>query len=330
MSEPLLTIAVPTYNRSESLRALLGTLGPQIAGHDQIELLISDNASPDDTEQVVRDAIAAGLECRYMRNEQNLGADGNFLRCYAESRGRYVWLFSDDDYLFAGAVERVLQILQETEPDLIYIAPAVFFKDPEERIKPDAAAAMRVYSEHGSFFHAVGLRGDLFLISSVIFDRKKVESIEHPSFELALHTNLLQMSWVFSAMKDFRRGVVVDQGLIAVCVHEPVRNFDVIEVFGIKLQRVARTYLSPEMASRFIDEHLYSWYETNWYGIRRRPDLGIITDRTSELRRLYKGRILFWLCAYPFLKWKAPFDTAWLALMRTVRGLDRLRERVMH
>ena len=43
---PLLTIAIPTYNRSEYLAQLLTALAPQLAREPRVELLISDNASP--------------------------------------------------------------------------------------------------------------------------------------------------------------------------------------------------------------------------------------------------------------------------------------------
>ena len=46
---PLLTIAIPTYNRSEDLAGLLEVLEPQLAEFPQVEVLVSDNASTDDT-----------------------------------------------------------------------------------------------------------------------------------------------------------------------------------------------------------------------------------------------------------------------------------------
>ena len=51
---PLLTIAIPTYNRSAFLSELLDCLLPQLLAEPRVELLISDNASPDDTLQLLR------------------------------------------------------------------------------------------------------------------------------------------------------------------------------------------------------------------------------------------------------------------------------------
>ena len=63
--QPLLTIAIPTYMRAEYLKKNLAQL--KRLGHglwDELELLISDNASPDTTELVVMEAIADGLPIR--------------------------------------------------------------------------------------------------------------------------------------------------------------------------------------------------------------------------------------------------------------------------
>jgi glycosyltransferase involved in cell wall biosynthesis len=43
---PLLTIAIPTYNRSACLTQLLEALRPQLVGESRVELIVSDNASP--------------------------------------------------------------------------------------------------------------------------------------------------------------------------------------------------------------------------------------------------------------------------------------------
>ena len=48
--KPLLTLAIPTYNRSAELQAMLVVLLPQLAGHDEIDLYVSDNGSTDETE----------------------------------------------------------------------------------------------------------------------------------------------------------------------------------------------------------------------------------------------------------------------------------------
>jgi abequosyltransferase len=48
-AKPLLTIAIPTYNRAGYLKELLSILADQLKDEPRVELIISDNASPDET-----------------------------------------------------------------------------------------------------------------------------------------------------------------------------------------------------------------------------------------------------------------------------------------
>src|ERR1035437_3875264 len=91
----LLTIAIPTFNREQHLATFLSALVPQLSGECRVELLISDNASPDDTREVVRSYVAQGIPIRYICSESNLGADRNILRCYEHATGKYLWICGD-------------------------------------------------------------------------------------------------------------------------------------------------------------------------------------------------------------------------------------------
>jgi glycosyltransferase involved in cell wall biosynthesis len=111
--KPLLSICVPTYNRSSLLRVMLQAALPQVKEcGDRVELWISDNASPDDTQEVVEASRPLGPS-QYSRNHRNLGFIGNILKLTTElAQGEYVWLVGDDDLLFPGAVARVISTLE--------------------------------------------------------------------------------------------------------------------------------------------------------------------------------------------------------------------------
>jgi glycosyltransferase involved in cell wall biosynthesis len=54
-TRPLLTIAIPNFNRAGYLKELLSLLAAQLRNEPRVELIISDNASPDETPAVVQD-----------------------------------------------------------------------------------------------------------------------------------------------------------------------------------------------------------------------------------------------------------------------------------
>lgn len=118
---PLISIAIPTYNRAAVLTDTLSALAahPELMG-DDVELVISDNASTDSTPEVIRDFSArTGKVVRYGRNATNLGIDGNIHAVSRLATGRYLLLMSDDDFLKPGALTRLVELVRQ-HPDLLF------------------------------------------------------------------------------------------------------------------------------------------------------------------------------------------------------------------
>jgi hypothetical protein len=330
-SVPLLTIAIPTYNRAANLELLLSGLASQLSGLPQVELIVSDNASPDSTEELMRRLGNEGLRCRYIRNSTNIGSDLNFLQCYREAAGKYVWIFSDDDYIFPGAIARVVRLLEQAEYDIVYLTPSGFIHTPDERglAAPDAPAIR--FDSSGSFVHAVYLRGDLILLSSVIVNKSWIEQHSHPDYETGRSTCLLQMGWVFTALKHFRQGLLIERGLYTCCEENPQRAWDAVRVFGVNWARAARHWLSPgRLLDTILNEQLYGWFTTNWYGFRRRPEHTIIHEPVRQMLPEYGNRLTFWIVAWPILAWPMLPAGGWLALLRIVRRADLALNRFLH
>ena len=106
---PTLSICIPTYNRSVFLAELLDSIIAQ--GIPNIEVVVSDDASPDDTALVAESYCARILNYRFIRQPENLGIDRNFLAVVGAATGDYIWLMGDDDRLEPGGARRVLDAL---------------------------------------------------------------------------------------------------------------------------------------------------------------------------------------------------------------------------
>lgn len=118
---PLLSVCVPTYQRASLLRVMLQALLPQAAELDgAVEVCVSDNASTDDTGDVVADAMAdaPGAVVRYLCRPENVGPVRNYVLTATEmARGRFIWALGDDDLLVPGALQRVCDVLR-AQPQL--------------------------------------------------------------------------------------------------------------------------------------------------------------------------------------------------------------------
>ena len=111
---PLVSICIPTFNRSRYLTSLLESLSVQMTGFAYAyELVIADNASPDDTGEVVK-RFAERLPIRYLRHEENIGCFPNVQFVMTQAAGRYVIYLSDDDCLLG---EQVAQTIARMEAD---------------------------------------------------------------------------------------------------------------------------------------------------------------------------------------------------------------------
>jgi len=113
-NKPLLTFAIPTYNRSETLEEILKELEKQ--NTDEVIILVSDDTSPDNTQEMVSGYKDRIPNLIYNRNEKNLGFNGNVCTCYELAPTRYVWFFCDDDTLLPGAINSVVTALKKYEP----------------------------------------------------------------------------------------------------------------------------------------------------------------------------------------------------------------------
>ncbi len=115
-----LTFAIPTWNRASDLERCVQSIAPQVAQHaGRVEILIADNASTDTTPELIRDLQSRFPFVRQVRNAENVGPDHNYLVLFEHAAGDYVWLFGDDDYLAEGALQAVLQELDDQNPDLL-------------------------------------------------------------------------------------------------------------------------------------------------------------------------------------------------------------------
>ncbi|TAH66333.1 MAG: glycosyltransferase [Rhodopseudomonas palustris] len=106
---PLVTIAIPTFNRSQLLRACIDRVLAQT--YPRFELLICDNASEDDTEQML-----AGVDddrLRVVRHDTNIGLLPNWNSCVEHARGDYIVILPDDDAIAPHFLERCVDVINQ-------------------------------------------------------------------------------------------------------------------------------------------------------------------------------------------------------------------------
>lgn len=110
MTSPLVSICIPTRNRAPWLRESLKSIVAQ--DYQPLDILISDNGSDDDTEQVGVETARMDPRVRYVRHPQNIGLHGNHNFCLDASRGEFVCLFHDHDERHTSIISTYVEFMR--------------------------------------------------------------------------------------------------------------------------------------------------------------------------------------------------------------------------
>lgn len=116
---PLVSICIPTYNHAHFLPVAIRSALDQT--ERDLEVLVVDNCSDDDTAAVVSEFCRIDARVRYVRNESNLGLVGNLNRCLELAGGVYVKYLLADDLLEQDCVSAMLKAI-ESVPGVVLVA----------------------------------------------------------------------------------------------------------------------------------------------------------------------------------------------------------------
>lgn len=111
--QPLLSICIPTYNRAEILDRTLTTIVNDIDFDNSVEIVISDNASTDNTQQICQRFSEIYSNISYYRNENNIN-DANFFHVLNKGTGLYVKLSNDTITFKPGALKVIKDRIRES------------------------------------------------------------------------------------------------------------------------------------------------------------------------------------------------------------------------
>lgn len=127
---PLITVGVPVYNGERYLAQCLDSLLAQ--SYRDFTLLISDNASSDETAAICQRYVQADSRVRYHRNETNIGLYGNFRLILDAVRSRYVKMSSADDFWAPNMLGDTLAAM-ESDPGVVLCYPQAILVDDNGR-----------------------------------------------------------------------------------------------------------------------------------------------------------------------------------------------------
>jgi len=135
-TKTLVSVGLPVRNGAERIEHVVRSVLDQ--DHENLELVICDNASTDDTEELCRELANQDSRIVYHRNPVNIGLLNNFIRVMQLSSGTFFRWVGDDDWLAPNCVSRSLDVFA-ADDRLILVTSAV------ESIGQDGLAQSAVY-----------------------------------------------------------------------------------------------------------------------------------------------------------------------------------------
>lgn len=116
---PLVTVGIPTYNGGAKVLNALSSVVEQ--DYPNLEVIISDNCSTDDTEAICTALAASNPVVRYFRQSRNIGIMPNFEFVLRQASGELFMWISDDDYLAPGIIRQYVDYLA-AHPDYALVS----------------------------------------------------------------------------------------------------------------------------------------------------------------------------------------------------------------
>lgn len=296
-----LTIAIPTYNRCSLLRQTLDSIMEQKV--DGVEVIVSDNASIDGTENMMRE-YCNSYNIRYFRNSQNLGMDNNFLNCLMKARGEYVHLLSDDDILLPGAIEKILYLIQKEEPDYINLNSFTYSTevyDPNVKVSPRIKLKEDlITSDKKIYMEYLGVY--ITYISATIIKKSNLEKIENPKKYVG--TYFLHAHLVLDILADEKSKVIITKEAYLAAKNNNSGGFNLYEVW---VRQYKKLLLLTAVKDGFDERQMKRIYVNDINGFIRDSILKYsVTENKYEMSHrgiLFKETYMYpeiWLKTYPY------------------------------
>ena len=120
----LLSILITTYNRGDFLAQCLDSIEKVVANQKNIEMIVFDNGSADNTMEVLK-RYENRLPIRILHEDDNKRFVYGILKCISHAVGKYCWFLGDDDFII-GEMDSVMPWLLKDDTD-IFLMDHIFY-----------------------------------------------------------------------------------------------------------------------------------------------------------------------------------------------------------
>ena len=284
-SNPLLSLCIPTFNRANYLKDALENITTDKAFDERVEVVISDNASTDNTEFIGRKYAKKFANIHYFKNEKNIN-DNNFFLALSRGKGKYLRLFNDTLRFKEGALKKMLDIIKSSHEDKpLFIYSNISFLNNENCKKE--TKTIEEFLQETSFYTT--------WIANFGCWNKHLNLIISP--QKYSHLQLSQVDWTYAIVINSSQSVIYYDNFYIVKSINNKGGYNIYEVFVTNYFQLLRKYSFSNKVLNKEKYRLLKHFITPWF-------IKLNTDKNLTFKQNNKWNILFkeyWLHLYFYL-----------------------------
>lgn len=239
---PLLSICIPTYNRASLLETALESIvsDPVFQETDKVEIIISDNCSPDNTQEVgLKYQALYPDKIRYIRLSEPVTGDENFIRVLNEGKGKYLKLNNDRVFFKENTLSETINLLENND-----VGNVLFFLNEEDDLDE---LKLQVCHGFDEFMKIVSYK--VTWIGGFCVKSQEYHSIIQPNKYSHLHFG--HMYIISELLQTAQKSTVIyNHNLVDCFPSSYTRDYNFAKVFGNEFNQLLRIFIDNKILSK--------------------------------------------------------------------------------
>jgi len=249
MNRPLLSILITTFNRAYFLKKLLKSISENCSNYDDIEIVVFNNGSTDNTQNVIEEFKNKIPGIKTDSVKDTLDFTGGFFKLASMGNGKYFWYIGDDDFITM-QIDVLISFLKQEQPDIVLLNHLFYIQEKEtdnEKIIDKKNFLFNrnekaVFSNYMDFIKNIKhVNGFFTHIATCVFKKEKfTKFISNEIIEKYKKSRSHHIFLFLSVLKSSEKIVYLDDKLICLRIGAPFAEW-----FTLK-GRVERIKMSTE------------------------------------------------------------------------------------
>ena len=215
-----------------------------------VEVLISDNASPDNTKSIIEYHLSGNSNFSGVRHSSNIGAESNLISLLERASSKFFWFIGDDDFPVAGLIRHVTSQLIEISPSLLYL-PSAWAPDISS-IDIDHSKEL-LFAPNSPLEVAQNLHIWITFISSWIFNADQAFSSPSVFRQIVSlkGSNFPQLGWILPLLLQPQSSILAANRTCILATSGNTGGYSILSTFLIGYPKIVNSYAQSAPHIRF-------------------------------------------------------------------------------